>query len=95
MIDEIELILADLDRAIENESYLFHIVVGSFEIESNAEDFQQKLKDQGYDARLVSRLDGEYTAVILSSYPTIHEAYNNLSETRAQMEHAWIIYKRF
>ena len=47
------------------------------------------------NARLVSRLDGEFTAVIFASFPTLNEAYNNLPDARSQMEHAWVIYKRF
>ena len=94
-INEIEQFLTADEEIIDDANNIYHIVVGSFEIESNAENFQQKLKDQGYEARLVTRLEGEYTAVILSSYPTIHDAYNNLSDARAQMGHAWIIYKRF
>lgn len=94
-INEIELMLEEAEEMANSDNNRFHIVVGSFEIESNAEDFQQKLKDQGYNARLVSRSDGVFTAVILSSYPTLNDAYNGLSDAREQMGHAWVIYKRF
>ena len=95
-IDEIELMLAEVtEEVVENTNYTYHIIVGSFEIESNAERMMQKLKDDGFDSRLVSRFDGEYTAVILSSYPTIHDAYNDLTDAKAHAEHPWVIYKKF
>lgn len=94
-INEIELLLEEDKQMVQNTNNIYHIVVGSFEIENNALELQQKLKDQGVNARLVSRFDGEYTAVIFASYPTLNEAYNNLSDARSQMEHAWVIYKRF
>ena len=94
-INEIELLIADQEELAANNNNLYHIVVGSFEDDNNAQNLLQKLEDLGVNARLVSRLDGEYTAVIFSSYPSINDAYNNLSEVREQMGHAWIIYKRF
>jgi len=95
-IDEIELMLVEVvEEVVENTNYRYHIIVGSYEIESNAERMMQKLKDEGFDSRLVSRFDGEYTAVILSSYPTIHDAYNDLTDAKAHTDHPWVIYKKF
>jgi tetratricopeptide (TPR) repeat protein len=94
-IAEIELLLSDTEEVIENNDYRYHIIVGSFEVESNAEKMQQKLKDAGFNSRLVSRYDGEYTAVTLSSYSTIHDAYNDLTDAKAHSEHPWVIYKKF
>ena len=94
-IKEIELMLSVVEEVVETTNYTYHIIVGSFEIESNAEKLQQKLKDAGFNSRLVSRFDGEYTAVILASYPTIHDAYNDLTDAKAHTEHPWVIYKRF
>lgn len=94
-IKEIELLLSEYVEAVETANYTYHIIVGSFEIESNAEKMMQKLKDNGFDSRLVSRFDGQYTAVILASYPTIHDAYNDLTDAKAHTEHPWVIYKRF
>lgn len=95
-IVEIELILAELtEESTESTNYTYHIIVGSFEVVSNAERMMEKLKDAGFDSRLVSRFDGEYTAVILASYPTIHDAYNDLTDARAHSEHPWVIYKKF
>lgn len=94
-IKEIELLLSETADVVANSSYTYHIIVGSFEIESNAEKMQQKLKDAGFDSRLVSRFDGQYTAVILASYPTIHDAYNDLTDAKAHSEHPWVIYKKF
>jgi tetratricopeptide (TPR) repeat protein len=94
-IAEIELLLSDTEEIIENDDNRYHIIVGSFEVESNAEKMQQKLKDAGFNSRLVSRYDGEYTAVTLSSYPTIHDAYNDLTDAKAHSEHPWVIYKKF
>ncbi|RLD24354.1 MAG: hypothetical protein DRI54_06220 [Bacteroidetes bacterium] len=97
-IDEIELMLAEVTEEVvetTTTTYRYHIVVGSFEIESNAEKMMQKLKDDGFDSKLVSRFDGEYTAVILSSYPTIHDAYNDLTDAKAHTDYPWVIYKKF
>jgi len=95
-IAEIELLMPIEEEVIElNESLTYHIIVGSYEIEDNALKMQQKLKNDGINARLISRYDGEYTAVILASYPNIHKAYNNLTDAKAYAEHPWVIYKRF
>jgi tetratricopeptide (TPR) repeat protein len=93
-IVEIELLMP-IEEAIVNSSLTYHIIVGSFEIEDNAIKMQQKLKEEGFEGRLVKRYEGEFTAVILSSYDNIHDAYNNLTDAKAYAEHPWVIYKRF
>jgi tetratricopeptide (TPR) repeat protein len=95
-IAEIELLMPLEEEIIGiNESLTYHIIVGSYEIEDNALKMQQKLQKEGFDGRLVKRYDGEFTAVILSSYDNIHDAYNNLTDAKAYAEHPWVIYKRF
>jgi tetratricopeptide (TPR) repeat protein len=93
-IVEIELLMP-IEEAIVNSSLTYHIIVGSFEIEDNAIKMQQKLKEEGFEGRLVKRYEGEFTAVILSSYDNIHDAYNNLTDAKAFAAHPWVIYKRF
>lgn len=95
-IDEIEQLMPLEEEVPDtNTNLTYHIIVGSYEVEDNAIKMQQKLKDEGFESRLVKRYDGEYTAVILASYASIHEAYNNLTDATAHAENPWVIYKKF
>lgn len=78
-----------------NSDLVYHVVVGSFTQKANAEELLQRLKNEGQSGRLVSRYNGEYTAVIVASFATIHEAYNHLSDAKKYADQPWVIHKRF
>ena len=68
----------------------YHIIVGSFQREDNAVNLQQELINKGFDSKIFQRPDG-YTAVSITSFATIHEAYNNLEVNVDGFEDTWII----
>ncbi len=74
----------------------FHIVVGVFENESNADNMMRKMKEKGLNPRIIPRTEFRMQAVTYNSYPTIHAAYNNLRKVQQEIdEDAWVIWHRF
>ena len=68
----------------------YHIIVGSFQREDNAVNLQQELVNKGFNSKIFQRPDG-YTAVSITSFATIHEAYNNLEVNVDGFVDAWVI----
>lgn len=97
-IDEIQRFLEEnpetetVEAPVKGNNY--HVVIGSFELEENARKLKEKLKEQGIDTRLVSRNNGEYTAVVLWSFPDVHSAFNKLADARSYTGHAWVLYQK-
>ncbi|MDZ7740821.1 MAG: SPOR domain-containing protein [Bacteroidota bacterium] len=80
-ISEIDGILAEEQEKLAARNNPYHIVVGSFDIQENARQLQQKLVEKGYQSELIPRYDGKLTAVTLKSFPDLHAAWNYLPET--------------
>lgn len=70
----------------------YYIIAGSFKVVSNAENFKQKLIDEGYDSEIVVRNNGYH----IVSYKTLFEWNEALTEWR-QMRNTnnetWILVK--
>ncbi len=80
-IREIDAMLAKEQEKLAARNNPYHIVVGTFDIDENARQLQQKLIDKGYQSLLIPRYDGQLTAVTLKSFPDLHAAWNYLPET--------------
>jgi len=78
------------ETVVDNSATPYHVIVGSYERESNAITMQEKLIAQGYNSKLISRPNG-FTAVSLSSHSNIHEAYNNLNKGVEYHVNVWVI----
>jgi cell division septation protein DedD len=95
-IQKIEDILAaQKAEAMRNskENYRYHIVIGSFINDQNAETWLKKWKAKGRNSFILPRKEFDMEAVVYDSYPDIHAAYNNLDKVRNEItEDAWVIY---
>ncbi len=72
----------------------FHIIVGSFSSETNANHMAEKLKDRGYEPEILL-LDDSHIRIALYSEPTREKALQVLEKLRTEpgMEKAWILVK--
>ncbi len=57
----------------------FHIIVGTFSVKENAERLVQKIRDAGYDGKILKSSAGGHT-VSFHSYNTKDDASNNISK---------------
>jgi cell division protein FtsN len=60
----------------------FHIVVGTFSVKENAERLVTKIKDAGYDGKILMTTDLGYT-VAFHSYPTKEDATQNIEKAKS------------
>nr|NQU90252.1 hypothetical protein [Bacteroidota bacterium] len=74
----------------------YHIIVGSFEFQSNAEILYNNMLEQGFRSLLIPRDELGMIAVTAGSYPDIHQAWNNLPQAQEGLdEEAWVLYHEF
>lgn len=59
----------------------FHIIVGKFAVRANADRLVQKIKDSGYDGKILRSTEIGHT-VSFHTYPTLEEAKNNLDKAK-------------
>lgn len=75
-----------------NSGKRYYIVAGSFTVQNNAINFNEKLKGEGYSSEIVDRKNGYYTV----TYKTIYNWNDALSEWRQMRsvnEQTWILVK--
>lgn len=74
--------------------YNYHIVVGAFEIKSNAINYSRKLREKGIDSRTIPIMEGKMTAVTYGSFNDREEAFRQLRRVQSEFEkNAWILGK--
>ncbi len=59
----------------------FHIIVGKFAVKENADRLVQKIRDSGYDGKILRSTATGHT-VSFHSYPSMEEATNNLNKAK-------------
>lgn len=75
-----------------NDTY--HVVVGSFKIEKNANNYTQYITNQGYKPQIL-HLNNGFHLVVASSYNTISYAKKALTALQKNVtENAWIYIKK-
>lgn len=97
MEDQLALARMQLDEAMlklsaceEDAKSKVHIITGSFKISSNADDFSKKMKESGYEGKIVP---GPYNfhLVTASSHESINAALNALGPIREEVIYtAWL-----
>lgn len=74
----------------------FYVIVGVFETEENAADYNKKLREQGIDSKIIPREKFNMNAVSYGSYDNIHDAYNFLRMVQKDLnEQAWVLFYKF
>lgn len=71
----------------------YHVVVGSFSVQSNAKNLQRKLNQEGNNVLIVINEQGMYR-VLLASYDSYAEAKNRISLINSRFPDAWILRKK-
>ena len=68
----------------------FHLIAGSFKVESNAINFVEKLKKDGYSSEIVGVRNG-YHFVSFSSHETRAQAVQAMNQIKKTNEQVWIL----
>jgi len=80
------------EPAIDQNTKRYYIVAGSFKVPTNADNYSQKLIDEGYKSEIVVRNNGFHTV----SYKTLYnwnEALQEWRNMRNENEQTWILIK--
>lgn len=59
----------------------YHIIVGKFSVKENADRLVQKIRDSGYDGKILRSTSTGHT-VAFHTYPSMEEAQNNLAKAK-------------
>jgi cell division septation protein DedD len=59
----------------------FHIIVGKFAVKENADRLVQKIRDAGYDGKILRSTSTGHT-VSFHTYPTLEDANNNINKAK-------------
>jgi len=70
----------------------FHVIVGSFGEEANANRFKSKLEGEGYSATVIGNVGGMYL-VSLASYSTRNEAMSAAGSNNEKYPKSWVFKK--
>jgi len=93
-INEINKLLAELNKQPEQEYLPFHVITGSFKIEKNAIDWQQSLKAKNISSVIIAG-DNDFHLVSIKDRSNIRDAYNYLESVKSQYnEKIWVFYRR-
>ena len=75
---------------------IYHLIVGCFEVEENADGLREELQAKGFDSRFISRKNGTLKAVTYTSHTDIHDANNNLKRVQRNVHNdAWVLRHNF
>jgi len=81
-------VLVDEDFPQDDESQMYHLIVGSFTTEESAQFYLDQLVDQGFDPSIVEN-DGYYRISVFSSIYE-EEVYNKKSTFSSRLDKMWV-----
>lgn len=73
------------------EDNVYHLVAGSFEIESNAVRFRDKLVGEGFSSHIIAQESGMH-AVTVGSFPTLTRAQDAFDSMQGRIPNLWILH---
>ena len=82
-----------VDRGESNERTInknFHVVVGSFGVQSNAKNLQRTLNGEGNNAIIVINEQGMYR-VLIASYDEYSQARTRINQISGRFPDAWVL----
>jgi len=85
--------IAALNLCAQNSNTKYRVIVGSFLVKQNANNWTDQFRKKGYDARVVNAPDVPYNRVCLVVLPTkqqAREAVNNLISKKVVPDDSWI-----
>jgi YVTN family beta-propeller protein len=80
--------------APSNTNCTYHLIIGSFGVESNAEKLQQKMIDKGYPAQLLPSANHKMTMVSIQCFSTENEALSSKSKILQESGQKGWVYKK-
>lgn len=86
--DESENDKKSMEESSEGETYPYYIIGSSFSEIGNAENFRDKLMDEGFDPVIIQT--ERYYMVAYGGYESSEEARSELSDIRDENEDAWL-----
>jgi len=97
LADTVEVTVEDPEPVIVSEpvdlgSKPCHIIAGSFQVESNAQRFQDDMRSRGYDAQIITRNTGYYY-VSIKQFDTRAEAVAEWRNMTIDNPNLWILIK--
>ena len=72
----------------------FSVIVGSFSVRANADGLQQRLRDAGYDARLVYSSQNNMYRVVAASFDYKADAIQSRDQLAGRYQGAWLLYAK-
>jgi len=85
-------ILPSIEMNVSLDKMPFHVVAGAFRYPENAQRLVNKLKENGYNARILGINKWGLTQVCYESYTDRNKAINNLIRIReTETEEAWLL----
>lgn len=86
--------IAEINKILEEEAamknYPYHVVIGCFEVDKNAERYLQKIQSE-YSSHARSIALGRFDAITYKSYKTLQDAYNDLPKGKKIAGEAWVL----
>ncbi len=70
----------------------YSVVVGSFQLQANAENLYQRLKDAGYNAQVVKNDEKQMFRVVASTFADKGSAVSSRDQLRNTYPDAWLLY---
>ncbi len=92
-INEINRLLAELNKQTQKKYLPYHVITGSFKIEQNALDWQNELKAKNVNSAIIAGND-KFHLVSIKDIDNINDAYNYLEKVKSQYNgKIWIFFK--
>ena len=82
-----------VSEPVDPNSMHYHLIAGSFQVESNAVRFQDDMRSRGYDANIVSRRHSTYHYVSIKMFETYSEAVAEWRNMVGENPNLWILVK--
>lgn len=85
--------LADGESNSDAFNRKYHVVVGSFSVQSNAKNLQRTLNNEGNSAIVVVNQQGMYR-VLIASYDEYAQARARINQINTRFPDAWVLMQR-
>jgi len=82
-----------VSEPVDPNSMHYHLIAGSFQVESNAVRFQEDMRSRGYDANIVTRRYSTYHYVSIKMFETYAEAVAEWRNMVGENPNLWILVK--
>jgi hypothetical protein len=83
-------VISDVEPASSGTGGTYYMIVGSFTVPQNADNFARKLKDKGYESQILQGKGG-FRMVSARSYGSLKEIVAELDKFRSEVDPgAWV-----